>query len=183
MLTARLQIHKRRLEVIAEHPRLCRHLWIIQALGPNGMSSDEEEHNGVRPIYRRVTQPWRNPILVEWFRVIDIFVRASHFGPDGASRPGAHLHAREVLPTSTSTRAYVSGLPRSAYDPSWLTTLSEFELDAVSLMEKPYSFRHEEEIYKRVYIVLFPAQLIADILWHREAAELVERFKIPTTRT
>ncbi len=135
---------------VAEHPLLKRHLWMIQALGPAGMSSDEEEHDGVNLVYRRVKQPWRRTDLVEWFRIIDIFVKAGHFTPEGASTPGAHPHMRNEIPKSNSKRKAVYMLPKDTYDQLWFKGLHDYDRDKVSPSDKPYVFIHEDAVYKYV---------------------------------
>ena len=142
------------------------------------MSSDEEEHDGVNLVYRRVTQPWRDTNMVEWFRVIDIFVNARHYSPDGASTPGAHPHLRHQIAKSTSKRAAVPLLPISVYNQTWLKNQSERERDRLTPSEKTDVFQHEPEVLsfvpEHVTQTSHPLTRVDS-----EAAQLEKRFNQP----
>ncbi|KAI0740263.1 hypothetical protein C8Q76DRAFT_609568 [Earliella scabrosa] len=165
--------HTRRLTVVAEHPRLQRHVWFIQALGVGGMSSDESEREGVKPKYRRARLEWRNPLLDDWLDTIDIFVRAKHFKEDGSSTAGAHVHNRADTPRAVSSRPAVPGLPRAAYNPQWLETLSDYQLELLGPIDTAYSFKHEAEIVQYVSFRCFPIPLSE--FASREALQLLKR--------
>ena len=117
------------------------------------MSSDESEREGVNPRYRRARLEWRNPQMDAWLDTIDIFVRAKHFKEDGSSTAGAHIHNRLHTPRAVSHRGPVAGLPRDAYNPQWLAKLSDYELELLGPVNKPYSFVHENEVDQ--YVPLF----------------------------
>ncbi|KAI0690608.1 hypothetical protein C8T65DRAFT_587795 [Cerioporus squamosus] len=168
-------VHERRVRTVADHPLLSKHLWIIQALKPAGMSSDEEEHVGPDIVYRRVRQDWRNPLMVEWFRVVDYFTKTKYIGPNGGNTPGARPHRRQQIAKSTSERDPVRYLPRSAYNPEWLAKQSEFMLDWLSPSDKPYSFIHEAAVLKYVSELCACAGRLTRL--HREAAALQARFQ------
>ena len=111
------------------------------------MSSDESEHEGVSPRYRQVTLDWRNPVIVNFFAVIDVFHDAGHFksGEDKGSKAGAHTHRR--LPAQKSSRRRpIAGLPLAAYNPKWLETLSGYERTKLNISNVRYDFSHPPEL-------------------------------------
>lgn len=131
-----------------------RHLWVIQALGVQGMSSDESEHEGTQVRYRRTTLEWRNPALETFFTVIDVFHEAGRFtsGADKSSKSGSHVHLR--LPAQkVSERAAVPGLPEAAYNPTWLKDLSDFFRSRLNISNVQYDFAHSAEVLKFVYFL------------------------------
>lgn len=134
---------------VASHAGMKQHLWAIQALGVQGMSSDESEHEGTQVRYRRTMLAWRNPTLEMFFHTIDVFHDAGRFtdGVDKSSKSGSHVHLR--LPAQkTSKRAAVAGLPEAAYDPVWLKGLSDFFRNRLNVSNVQYQFVHSPEVLK-----------------------------------
>ncbi|OBZ70529.1 hypothetical protein A0H81_09423 [Grifola frondosa] len=139
-------LYHRRLESAAKHSELRRHVGILMDLGISSMSSDESEHeNGVTE-YRVLIKPWRNPILTPWLRTFDAAYRKSRLGPGNTSTRGAHPHLRIASQKVDASRSAQGGLPINAYNPRWLETLSDFELDVLSPKSSPYNFSHTASI-------------------------------------
>ncbi|SJL14550.1 uncharacterized protein ARMOST_18013 [Armillaria ostoyae] len=117
-------------------------LKMLQMLGTNGMSSEEEVVEVIGGItetaYTVKVCIWRNGNVVEYLEDID---RASSQFTGKGSHP-AHRD-RETVPRMNEVVNAPRGLPRALYDPEWLAELDEYEQgdlriskDAFELLEK-----------------------------------------------
>ncbi|TEB27302.1 hypothetical protein FA13DRAFT_1607900, partial [Coprinellus micaceus] len=122
----RRQSYFRRVNAASLHTDTRRHLDMLSYLGPDGMSSDESDHekaNGIAQ-YRIRPKSWRHPDLVRCVRVLDALHRKDRFqeydGDDNdhpihlTAGPGAPTHLR-VEGGSDSTRKPKKGLPDCLY--------------------------------------------------------------------
>lgn len=117
----------RRLNAAAIHPELHRHVAILRALGPAGMSSDDTDHvdaSGV-PQYRIKIYLWRHPDLASFLRVFDGVHRHDRFQdstPERVAGPGGQPHIRnlrdgESIPSTSNPPV---GLLSCVYHPELL---------------------------------------------------------------
>ncbi|KAI0740920.1 hypothetical protein C8Q76DRAFT_598028, partial [Earliella scabrosa] len=69
----------RRLTVAAVVPGLLKHIPMLHRLGPQGMSSDESDHQPDGEVsYRILPKRWRHPALTAWLRIFDYLYRSRH---------------------------------------------------------------------------------------------------------
>ncbi|KAF9778450.1 hypothetical protein BJ322DRAFT_1000864 [Thelephora terrestris] len=104
------------------YPLLQNQRPLLEELGPDGMSSDEERTVGATREYDIFVPAWRAPVVTAWLRVFDIlYVRARRDGVFKDHR-GSYPRTRvieENAQVSTSIK-FVSGLPLNAYNEDWL---------------------------------------------------------------
>ena len=93
---------------------------MLEELGIDGMSSDEEEVVNGRKRYLILPPEWRAPYLGPWLRVFDglcMYHRLECEATDGRGRRPRDRVATNRVSTS---RKFVAGLPTNAYRDSWL---------------------------------------------------------------
>ena len=122
-------------------------MYILQRLGPDGMSSDESElEQGVK-VYKVLIKKWRNPDLVEWFKVFDSIARMERTnvinGVDGRGAPYRERIRSQKVDEFCET---VGALPINAYDKTWFGTLSKFTQARMNVVQKSYDFTHTEAV-------------------------------------
>ena len=128
---------------------------MLSKLGPDGMSSDESDHQGDSgiPQFRIMRKEWRSENMTPWLRAFDRLYRDSRFRtgqekgteniPYRYTLPGAPQARGRLQPgESTSNRRIVPCLPRNAYDERWMQTLDEFEREELRASPEEYSFLH-----------------------------------------
>lgn len=120
------------------------------------MSSDESEvEKGVK-VYKALVKPWRNPDLVEWFKVFDSIARMERTnvinGIDGRGAP-----VRERIRTGKKDEGCepVGRLPSNAYDATWFGNLGKFSQARLNVVKKAYEFTHTEAAKTCVLIPIF----------------------------
>lgn len=105
---------------------------MLDALGVDGMSSDEEEvvEGGVQ--YRILTPRWRSAILGPWLRVFDVLHQHDRLENNSNDKRGAFPRRRVAPPAGTlsASRRFVPGLPINAYRTEWL----EEQLDITNVV-------------------------------------------------
>lgn len=127
------------------HPDLKRHEKVIRALGVDGMSSDESEHEGGSPRYRILQKPWRNPSITSWLRVFDAVHMNARLGLAHGSQRGAMPRVRVASSLMGASRPVVPHLPRNAYSGLWLERLSEYEAASIQ-PSAGYEFSHSARV-------------------------------------
>ncbi|KAI0738557.1 hypothetical protein C8Q80DRAFT_1052803, partial [Daedaleopsis nitida] len=103
----------RRIATAAIYPELSPHVPMLQALGRDGMSSDESDYdsNGNR-FYRGRRKQWRHPALSPWLQLFDKVFILSPLCSNGMWKDIVRrYHSDEVSPRVHAVRA----LPRNAY--------------------------------------------------------------------
>lgn len=154
-LTIFSQLFQRRLLAAKTHSGLRHHTDMIKYLGPDGMSTDESDHQNSpdgMPQYRIVKKPWRNPAVGAWLCVFDAIHRYHKFRPIRRNTRGADAHRRLLGNTVDNSRAAVDQLPLNAYNPTWIANLPEFEQE--DLRPSPeYDFSHSTEIIQYVLVL------------------------------
>lgn len=133
------KLFRRRRDTVETNPHLSEHLAIMDELGVEGMSGDESggedgSCNVLRP-------PWRSEMLSDWLHVIDtVYIRGRMKSGD---RRGCLPHSRVYQDDSISSKGQcVKGLPKSAYDPTWLRSGVD-----VGKTEEVYSFMHASKLF------------------------------------
>lgn len=93
---------------------------MLEALGVNGMSSDEEEIVEDGKQYRILTPRWRAPLLTPWLRMFDALYRYHRLQDDGSDMRGTMPRRRVPTTTESTSRGFIAGLPINAYKTNWL---------------------------------------------------------------
>lgn len=136
---------------------------MIEKLGPDGMSSDEDMGRGVYYIRPR---KWRHPHVTPFVRTADEEYEDEMDYCAGTSRRGNRPHTRIPPPNpqpssdaatsanasagpSTATaprggadvlKGVTPGLPRTLYDPTWLASLTKVQLHRLKVQDREYYF-------------------------------------------
>jgi hypothetical protein len=105
------------------------------------MSSDESDHENRTPHYHVLLKQWRSPILVPWLHHFDKLHLESRFAFIAQGRRGCPPHGRVRSIKTDPVTHVVHSLPKNAYNPSWLTSLSENELELLQPQDE-YDFLH-----------------------------------------
>lgn len=124
---------------------------MLDDLGIDGMSSDEEERidDGVQ--YRILVPRWRSPNLTPWLRQFDeIYLYYRH---EKNSRDLRGTFPRRRLPSSvwSTSRKFVAGLPINAYRTDWL----DAQLDIPNIVHPapPITYSHDPDLAQQVFIL------------------------------
>lgn len=119
------KLFERRRDLTFLYPSLVDQRPLLDALGVDGMSSDEEETilgSNVHQ-YRIYVPRWRSQMVTAWLRIFDhIYIRARSAGVFGHQR-GAWPRARVMADNPSGSHHFVPRLPRNAYDDAWFGTL------------------------------------------------------------
>ncbi|PBK58591.1 hypothetical protein ARMSODRAFT_1028131 [Armillaria solidipes] len=129
-------LHERRQKLANRVPELNRHSQLLTALGPEGMSSDEEADG----TFEIQSPNWRSPELnqlLKQFDEIDIIISTRQFEQDGCTLIPDVRHWRGSI---TASKKFVSGLPRNAYEAKWLNGLQE---NYVRVFVRPRADEHQ----------------------------------------
>ena len=117
-----LQLFHRRRNLTFFYPLLERQRQLLDELGPDGMSSDEERGTGPAQQYDILVPAWRSRAVTAWLRVFDyLYITARRDGilrDYRGSYPRSRVHEDDG--TVSASRRFVPRLPRNAYDEGWL---------------------------------------------------------------
>ena len=132
---------------------------MLEALGIDGMSSDEEEKvsNGVQ--YRIITPRWRAPALALWLRVFDAIYIHHRTQNDDRDQRGALPRRRVATTLQSTSKKFVSGLPINAYKTEWL----EEQLDIANIVHptEVITYTHDPQLSQCVFFLfLRPTSLL-----------------------
>ena len=124
---------------------------MLEAMGVDGMSSDEEEkvQDGIQ--YRVLAPRWRSPMLTPWLRMFDAIYRYHRLEENTGDMRGA-LPRRRVPSSGISTsKKFVPGLPINVYETNWL----EEQLDVVNVVHPgpKANFTHDPQLAQYVFIL------------------------------
>ena len=117
-----LQLFLRRRNMTFFYPLLESQRPLLDQLGPEGMSSDEERLGGAVKEYEIFVPAWRSGLVTAWLRIFDIlYTRARRDGVFRDQR-GAFPRTRVIEENATvsASSRFVSRLPLNAYDEDWL---------------------------------------------------------------
>lgn len=140
-----LQLFYRRLKNAASYHDLNCHVNVLRLLGPEGMSSDESDHENGVVQYRVLIKSWRHPILTPFLRVFDASYRRDRFVPILQNTQGSHPHLRLSSNKVDDSRGAPTRLPINAYDTRWLANLTQFDRERLEEGD-PYDFSHTPHI-------------------------------------
>ncbi|KIK22684.1 hypothetical protein PISMIDRAFT_101946, partial [Pisolithus microcarpus 441] len=138
----KVRLLKMRLDAMADHPTLQRHLPLINDLGTQAMSSDESEDDVRRTIsYPRVYPAWRSQQLatILW-QADDVAAANAAVSIGKCKKVGTQLR---LCPHSTKVNtaaAALPGLPRNCYNTSWLANLIPRQVKALRVQDTDYNF-------------------------------------------
>ena len=142
------QAHQRRLRVALRYPETRQHVPVLKALGVDGMSSDEEDFTnpGFR-LFRVLRQRWRATEVTTMLRVLDA-VHHRWRSPTGQGpQRGAPPHFRFLSDVDSDPCRPIPGLPRNAYNASWLTNeTTAMVREDLNVQDTVYDFSHSHEV-------------------------------------
>ncbi|KAI6135268.1 hypothetical protein EDD17DRAFT_1502129, partial [Pisolithus thermaeus] len=141
----KVRLYKWRLNAIAEDPHLSRHKCLLEALGTQGMSSDEsdtEVPGSSRPTtYPRIYPKWCSQQLSAFLWKIDVIVEKIHASPVGRCKRGGNpLRIRPHSSKYNHAAAAPIGFPRNCYDKEWLDSLPVRSKAALKAKDVDYKF-------------------------------------------
>ncbi|KIK03084.1 hypothetical protein K443DRAFT_5667 [Laccaria amethystina LaAM-08-1] len=153
----------RRLEIADSHHLLQAHVPILQQLGVDGMSSDESDLEELerdpsvrqrRPRFFVRSLLWRKRGLSAWLRVFDamhIYERRS----SGVNLRGAYPRYRvHKIDHFSQSKKFVSHLPLSAYDGTWLEGHEDLNFTVCPNNEETYDFTHHPDVHDLVDVTI-----------------------------
>ncbi|KAG9096568.1 hypothetical protein FRC06_008531 [Ceratobasidium sp. 370] len=142
--TRKRTLYLHRLRIINAVLALARHGRLIETLGIEGTSSDEEDatHKGVYFVKRRKQLSSKVRHLK---RKLDM-AYSIHFKGPGSK--GNQLRKRVDTGVISNRRLKITGLPISCMDQTWLATLTDIQKEMYELREMEYDFTFPEELLK-----------------------------------
>ncbi|KAF5317868.1 hypothetical protein D9758_018481 [Tetrapyrgos nigripes] len=146
---------QRRLLTVLRSEQLRRHKELIERLGTDGMSSDEEvQISPYQRVYHVRYPRWRAPVLAVFMHTIDRMALLYRF--DSRNFHGSPPHERIRPQDLGDPDIYVDGkfvpqLPRNAYNQNWLRTQPQRLLQQyVRPTEEQYEFVHDPQVYAKL---------------------------------
>ncbi|KAG9099105.1 hypothetical protein FS749_002121 [Ceratobasidium sp. UAMH 11750] len=125
-------------------PALAKHGCLIETLGLEGTSSDEEDTT--RPgVYLVKCRKQLSPQVRQLKRQLDL-AYSIHFKGPGSK--GNQLRKRIDTGLVSNRRLKITGLPISCMDQGWLSTLTDVEKDMYKFREMQYDFSFPQELLK-----------------------------------
>lgn len=113
------QLYHRRRGVALRYPQMEPQRLMLEALGIDGMSSEEEMQTPQGKKYFILVSKWRSPLLIPWLRVFDSLYSRQRNTEDGDQR-GCLPRQRRASTRESTSRKWVPGLPSNAYRSDWL---------------------------------------------------------------
>ncbi|KAG8701762.1 hypothetical protein FRC08_003915 [Ceratobasidium sp. 394] len=143
--TRRHTLYKHRLRIINAVPALARHGRLIETLGLEGTSSDEEDRtrDGVRGIYLVKRRKQLSSKVTHLKRQLDL-AYSIHFKGPGSK--GNQLRRRVDIDLVSNRRFEISGLPLSCMDPGWVASLTDTRKEMYDFCDVEYDFTFPEEL-------------------------------------
>lgn len=152
------QLFHQRRDLTITIPALQRHRALIDHLGPDGMSSDEEITTPGTYNFRYAIHPpqFRSEQVTILLRKLDRITRIQRTGESSETRRGNKPRLR-VLSAAKSAARYVSGLPGNAYDDDWMKTKGQaFVFLNVRPTPEPYDFSMDAQLEEYVCYATLP---------------------------
>ena len=140
-----------------EYGPLLWHLEVLDALGINGMSSDESDMDPTtnQRKYTVVKPDWRHPDLHNWLGIFDQFHHYSHLNSWSNDRRGAFAHIRVGSQKVHKEAHPPPHLPVNAYDQQWLDGRETMYVKYVLCpKDEPYDFSHSLALIQCVLLIL-----------------------------
>ncbi|KAI0762494.1 hypothetical protein C8Q74DRAFT_1174340, partial [Fomes fomentarius] len=136
-----LQLYHRRLGIARRFINTKKHIKILQRMGVESMSSDEEDNTAAFVRYRIFKKPWRHVRVTQCLRLLDALHRMWRAESGQASKRGSTQRCRFDGSNPPKPR-----LPKNAYDDAWLAARTPVELDKLKPNNAAYDFSHDEGI-------------------------------------
>ena len=152
-LTSLWQLFNQQFTITEVNLYLQKHIHILEQLGPQGMSSDESDHEEATrdrmlgtcsPRYLVSLPRWRAESLSNWLHVFDS-AYISDRRVNGASRgdfPHLWAHNAQDLHFSNHPFKAVLGLLKNTYDSAWILSQRNFTYE-----KDDYAFIHDNGIF------------------------------------
>jgi hypothetical protein len=147
------QLFQRRREIAKRYGPLVRHLEVLDALGVDGMSSDESDMDPItnQRKYTVVKPDWRHPDLHSWLGIFDRFHHHGHLNSWSNDRRGAFAHIRAGSQKVHKASHPPPHLPINAYDQQWLEGREAMYMKYVLCPKaEPYDFNHSLDLIQYV---------------------------------
>ena len=144
-----VQLFQRRRATAKLYSPLTKHIEVLDALGVDGMSSDESsfDPHTRQPTYTIVKPSWRHPDLHHWLKVFDQLHHRNHVNGWALDKRGAFTHIPTGSQKIRQTRHAPPNLPVNAYDPQWLESRESLYVRHVLCPEEgSYFFNHPPDV-------------------------------------
>ncbi|KAG8926274.1 hypothetical protein FRC02_009027 [Tulasnella sp. 418] len=130
----RIRLFYARRRTLSSSRLLRQHLEIVDQLGIDGMSSDEEvdDHDGRGKHFQIAKKTWRNKDATTFLRTLDAFRHSLR-----SETRGQNIRARYDDAGRESTSLLVDGLPKNAYDQQYLRSMEEWKRGEVNIIDDP----------------------------------------------
>ncbi len=153
-----LQLFQRRREITKLYDPLKKHLGVLDALGVDGMSSDEsssDPHTG-QTTYTVVKPGWRHPDLHHWLKVFGELHHRNRANGCILDKRGTFTHIRVGSQKIRQTSRAPPDLPLNAYDPRWLESRENLYVKhELRPIKDPYIFNHPSDVVAFVFLYHF----------------------------
>ena len=121
---------------------------MLEDLGIDGMSSDEEVKTRDGLQYFVLVPKWRAPVLTPWLRIFDsLYLYRRNQAQHGDQR-GCLPRRRNASAKESASPKFVAGLPINAYRTDWL----EQQLDVANMVHPtdPQTYTHDPALAEYV---------------------------------
>lgn len=132
---------------------------MLEDLGVEGMSSDEEVKTQEGTRYLVLIPKWRAPVLTPWLRIFDaLYLRYRNQRVHGDQR-GCLPRRRNASAKESTSRKFVPGLPVNAYRTDWLE--QQFDIANIVHPAPAQQYTHDPALAEYVLIppAIFPTSL------------------------
>ena len=121
---------------------LAHHANLLEAIGVQGMSSDESDYGGREVVYGRILPEWRSQELQDFLWRLDDVQDEVSKRPVGNRRHGPQRGRRRLRTNLKINKASTAppNLPRNCYRPSWLKVLRTYQLRQLNIVDDNYDF-------------------------------------------
>ena len=141
------------------YPQMQQQRIMLEALGPDGMSSDEEVITPEGKKYFILVSKWRAPFLTPWLRIFDsLYLRHRNQQEHGDQR-GCLPRKRYASTRVSTSQKWVPGLPVNAYRLDWL----EQQLDVANVVHPSPEQLYTHDPLLAQYVLTPHAILITDL--------------------
>lgn len=128
---------------------------MLELIGIDGMSSDEEVRTGGNIHYRIHKCHWRAATVTSWLRYLDSMHAYDRFNSDPKTLRGAAPRFRTITSLYSHSRRFIPGLPLNAYAADWYMEQTDFvRRNKIRADTTEYNFQHHEDIIQYVFLQL-----------------------------
>ena len=161
-----VQLFQRHHETAKLYSLLQKHIDVLDALGVDGMSSDESsfDPDTNQQTYTIVKPSWRHPDLHHWLKVFDQLHHQNHVNSWSLDKRGTFTHIRAGSQKICQTIHAPPRLPANAYDPQWLESRESLYVRHVLCpKERSYVFNHPPDVIAYVSAYHFCKTNLSDV--------------------